>query len=353
MKTLTNEIGIIMQKIIQQILQRFGYILIRRKKYIKLKENIKFLENSVKNLRLDIARLTDNCSKMETDLIKIRQLSQAGAPLFVDTNLKPRFRLNINSEINEDRIAVITIPKSGTYLLGAMLSKLGYNNCGIHAANWGFADLRFGSKKEILNTMHSRNFTIKFEDYIDLICPGEYVLSHLPANEQTEILLHDFKKIIAIREIRACIVSFMRYTATHNFSTHCFEWKEMPENPEKMLTFLKTEGENFFLLATPVIGWLQKPNVCVLKYEELMGDMGELGIKQALQRIYSFLSVPDTISLTFNLDEILAVDTITKSDKRSFVSPYWNDDVEALFVELGGQLLNDKLGYKNSWREFN
>ena len=63
-----------------------------------------------------------------------------GAPLYLLND----GRLALNNQVVEggEKVVVISIPKSGTYLLSALLEKIGFVNTGVHAWETGFHDYR-------------------------------------------------------------------------------------------------------------------------------------------------------------------------------------------------------------------
>ena len=81
-------------------------------------------------------------------LAKMRAFSEAGVPLFISREGDLAFRNDKTSR--RERVAVLSIPKSGTYMFGEIVRALGFVESGVHGAAWGFADLRWGDRQKIL-----------------------------------------------------------------------------------------------------------------------------------------------------------------------------------------------------------
>jgi hypothetical protein len=300
------------------------------------------LEKELGSMRGDHALESTATTAVAAATRRLKVFSSLDCPVFLHADNRLSFRPRPGTLT--DRIAVISVPKSGTYLVGAVLDALAFRFCGVHGAEWGFSDQRFGSKREILGQLGGRLVQCDVGEYIDLVGPGEYILSHFSCNGKLLSLLATFRKIIVIRELRACLVSFMRYSAAHTLGTSVSAgWGAIPEGPRRMENFLRHDGANFFSLARPIAGWLGQ-NVCLVRFEELLGDRGENARDDAYQRIVRAV-LDGNPAIPLMAENILRMDTLTKSPGRSRVEDYWSDEAEEEFRRFAGPDLNAILGY--------
>jgi hypothetical protein len=122
------------------------------------------------------------------------------------------------------------------------------------------------------------------------------------------------------------------------------DWSNLPEGPAKMIRFLNTAGKDFFAMAIPMAGWASDQNVCKVSFERLLGDEGENVQKSEIIKMFEFISPDENIALSdISWRNVFSVDTVTWSGQRSQIANYWNDDVEIIFTDLGGTMLNEML----------
>jgi hypothetical protein len=271
----------------------------------------------------------------------MRRFSAAGVPLFILRDGALAFRHE--QRRRESRVVILSVPKSGTYMYGEILKEFGFIDSGVHGAQWGFADLRWGQKAEILSSLQRRNVPISLQHYIDLVRPGDFLLSHLPFEEETSSLLQPFRRILAIRDLRDCFVSYMRYAAKYRFlADEAATWPGLPEGPERMAGFAESlEATQFFKLSTPVLSWRTDPDVLVLLYEDIVGDNGPEASDAAIKRLGRHVGASEAGQV--DLSVILGRDTITASGRRSRWQDYWNQTVDDAFGKLGGHALNEAI----------
>lgn len=254
--------------------------------------------------------------------------------------------LNDHPTKQDSRVALITIPKSGTYFLGEILKGIGFLDAGIHGAIWGFNDHRSGSKSQILNEITERNVRVPIEEYIDLIRPGEFFLNHLPDELRTRVATASFKRIFLVRNLRDCFVSYMRYVAKLGLlSSRSDGWSDLSSRVTQMERFAEIDGQRFFELARPLEGWAVEPGTLQIRYEDIMGDNGKERRDAAVDAIIAHVGVPPADTMRPDLDRIREHDTLTATGARSKASEWWSPRVEAKFVELGGEALSRSLGY--------
>ena len=132
-------------------------------------------------------------------------------PMFIDMGLKAVFVV----ERGECRykVAIISLPKAGSYLLAELLRSLGLVSTGLHvtADGSGFTDYRFISLEEGRRNYRNYVYKMPFDEVVEGVRPGQFVVGHFHCNGYIKRCLRDFKKIFIVRELRHCLISHMRF----------------------------------------------------------------------------------------------------------------------------------------------
>jgi len=245
---------------------------------------------------------------------------------------------------SQNKVAILTIPKSGTYLLSRILSNVGFKEVSINAKNLSIMDYRWTSMDDPLN----QPYHIPLEISSKMILPGQILAGHIEFNNYSKNHLKDFKKVFAYRNLRDGLVSLMRHA--ENWGNNIHERKilqNIDSKPEKMIKFLNTYKMNEFLKTLPNrLKWINDPSTFHISFEEILGDLGKEIQREKLFQLFEFIDVK---SYDKNIDEILTEvihsNTLTWSGKRSNYSEYWNSHVESKFCELGLDKINSTLGF--------
>lgn len=246
------------------------------------------------------------------------------------------------------RVAVHSIPKAGTYLLGKLLSVSGWLDTEIHLMADGFTDYR------------GKTIQQKREDYLELLVPagatdvakiiheGQFVVGHLPCDDQIKQVFRDFKQLFIYRDLRDCLVSHMRFLEKRKNPSHEI-WSAIDDGKQKFLKYLEHSGHEFFNIARPMIAWLDEKNVEKICFEKLCGDAGSAVQNDEITRIFDYLGVSRQFSFDELVQKVFGANTLTWSGKRSDRTEYWSEDAQGLFMEYGGDRLNLLLGYPPSY----
>lgn len=315
-------------------LERFNTLVVEaEQRKIALQEE---LERARREARLGRALRSERTTAALGKLVK---LSAANAPMFVDPDLRVSFAHD--APAHTARVAVVSIPKAGTYMLGTMLQSIGYIDSGIHGAVWGFSDRRFLGSSPQLSDIAKHNVTIPIADYIDCLRPGDFLLSHLPPSAEVKDLLRSFKIIFAVRDPRDCCVSFMRYAS--RLAQKDASWLAAPNGPARMEAWIEVDGRSFFDLAGPMADWAEVPGVLTLRYEDFLGGSQSVAANKAVARLQQFLA-PGQPGL--DLDRVLGTATLTSSGSRTVWRQWWSERVEDAFRALGGPALAERFGYR-------
>jgi hypothetical protein len=240
---------------------------------------------------------------------------------------------------------ICSIPKSGTYLVGAILQRLGLRDTRQHLHLRGFTDYNNVDLETARRKPDELSVTEPLEATLRRIASGEFAVGHLPSNMAP--LLGDFKVIFVYRNIRDILVSFCRWTADTGRWTDDGAWRRLPEGPERLLGFMRTHRKNLRKWIAAAATWKSEPSITQVSFEELMGDDGSAGAAAAMRRIARALEVgPFTdAELLEHLAQAKETETITRSAARSKRESYWNEAVEREFVRCGFAAINTRLGF--------
>jgi hypothetical protein len=272
-------------------------------------------------------------------------------PVFIDNNLHPCFKQN-RAPIPH-RVFILTVPKSGTYLIAKILENLGIVDCGVHIAIDHIQDNRFADEKVLKREAWKYYVPIPFKISTKLIKNGQFAFGHIPYYPEGEQMLRGFKKIFTFRELRDIIISLVRYydSREQNYAKperrRLYDaFKAAPMGNEKFRAWYAMWGKEFADLIRNMFPWKDRGDVFRVKFETLMGDEGREAQFSLLRGLGGFLELDitdDMIEKTLN--DSIGTETLTYSGKRSSYEDWWNDDLDELFARYGFKDLNGIYGY--------
>jgi len=273
-------------------------------------------------------------------------------PVYIDKSLNPRFKLN-RSPIPH-RAFILTIPKSGTYLITRILANLGFVDCGVHIANDNLQDNRFADEKMLRVQPWKYIVWVPIDVSTRLIDNGQFSFGHIPYSGEGERLLRDFKKVFTFRELRDVIVSLLRYhdSREHNYAKPerlrpYDAFKAAPAGNEKFKAWYAMWGKEYADLIRSMFPWKDRNDVFRVKFETLMGDEGRDAQFSVLRGLGAFLDANLTDDMIEKaLNDSIGARTLTYSGKRSSYGEWWNDELEELFIRYGFRDLNRIYGYE-------
>ena len=252
-------------------------------------------------------------------------------------------------------VFLITQPKAGTYLVARLLTKLGLVNTEIHAERFGFSDYRHKSIDEMREDYLKFTTHIPIEVSAGLVAPGQFSVGHLPHGDHSVNATLHMRRILLIRNARDALVSFMRFSEIPGRAEQMPKsWMNQLNGPDRLAAFLDLWGGTLVSFMRTILGWLNERNVLVARFEELMGDAGLAVQQQVLEAIAEHVGAKtsqDLVSLFVN--DVVGKPTKTYSGARSETRRYWDERVEARFIEIGGLDLQRDLGYPDIWLDTN
>lgn len=285
-----------------------------------------------------------SCVRADADLL--RAIAKSRLKILLTEDLQPVLKAEAGPYPHP--VAICSIPKAGTYLLGRLLTLLGYVDPEVHAGAGFFSDYRW-APTELKRTDPERFLVhMPLEQQVTLIRPGQFLVGHLGCSDRVRAALGGFHKLFIKRELRATIVSFTRWNArTGRGGEETKNWQHLPDGPDKTLGWLHQSGQGHLQACRSLAGWMDVPDVHGVSFEELCGDAGQDRAIEAIQSVAAFVGVPQSVDGCHRLlSELLSRDTLTWSGQRSQVEPFWDDRVEACFTAMGGREINRLLGYE-------
>lgn len=283
---------------------------------------------------------------LEISLLAGRQL-----PVFINQKSEACYKLE--SASIPHRVFVITIPKSGTYLIAKILQSIGLVDCQVHIATENIQDNRFAPTEKIKLQPWKFLVHIPLKTSTRFIRSGQFAFGHIPCLVAEQQVLYDFKKLLTFREMRDVITSLVRY---HDSREHEYakerkvkiyaKFKQAPMGTNKFKAWFEMWGEEYTRLIRDIILWMDVPEVFKLKFETLMGDDGREAQLSLLKEVASFIELDVTEEqLSTALNDSIGSDTITYSGRRSLHEEWWNDELEELFCTYEFDDINRRLGY--------
>lgn len=243
-------------------------------------------------------------------------------------------------------IAVISIPKAGTYLIGLLLQRLGFQDSELHVSQPFLTDYRGQSINEKRGPGYGdHTYHLPVGASALLIGGGQFVVGHLQADPAARQALAGFNKIFLYRDLVDATLSHLRFMVDSGRAPPEAAWAALEPSPEQALGFLADLGPLLFTECyAPLIDWLSASDVFAISFEELMGDRGIEHRATRLRALGEFLGIDDDVEGTF-AKQVVGWPTKTLSDGRTQAGPYHSEAVLQAFRDLGINALHARLGY--------
>ena len=298
--------------------------------YVSMRKRVENRFKSVVNLLVNAIGGGFARDKFHADLSLI---SGKHLPVYINEDGEPCFQLKRAAIAN--RVFILTIPKSGTYLIAKLLDNLVAVNCKVHIALNNVQDNRFAPEESLRLEPWKYLAHIPFSLSTRMIKSGQFAFGHIPHDGSTRKLLNDFKKVLSYRNMRDVITSLVRY---HDSRTHKYakekklklykKFKDTPMGTEKFKTWFDMWGEEYANLIKGMSHWKDYKDVFQLKFEILMCDNGKAEQISLLRDISVFMGLDiDEVRIEHALRDSIGSDTITYSGKRSSHTEWWNDTI--------------------------
>lgn len=317
----------------------------------KLSE-IEQLKNIIaeRKMQTDQAVYQINCNLLQltTKMDKYQiQLRPSDKPLCLYASKYGLSFSNVEGNENLPEIVIVTLPKSGTYFWGKILSECGYQDLEIHAGECMFADYRTLTLRERLDSPPDAECVhwLPFYLQLSLLHKGQYLLGHLSFSCSPYLNGKNF--FITVRDLRTVIVSWLRFCQKRSFHAND-SWYGLGSTEEGVFTFLNSSyARDIIYYAKELVQWVSAFPDRVLRFEALDSPDSK-----------EFSHIVDTLSALTGLDaetvnsaigRARGTSTMTYSGKPSSTQGIWSERIEEVFCAHGLDLLNEKLGYSRTW----
>ena len=150
-------------------------------------------------------------------------------------------------------VFVNSIPKSGTYLLAAILEELG-----LDSTHWHVFETFYDDYTDVpleIARVHPERFRIRepVERTANRLRPGQFAVGHLPYNDRTRQALRNCFVIFLKRDLRECLVSHMRWQAATGRDQSA--WTRIEDPQQRVLAYLSKWGRSFIRRARSITEW--------------------------------------------------------------------------------------------------
>ncbi|GAB4110424.1 MAG: hypothetical protein Kow001_11240 [Acidobacteriota bacterium] len=238
------------------------------------------------------------------------------------------------------RVLVISIPKSGTYLVAAFLKELGLVDTGVHVNDDGFHDYRNRTLSEMVSEYRKFRRLYPLSQTLELVREGQFAVGHLTCSPQTVAAAAGCSVIFAKRELRSALVSMMRFMSRPGRGED-WAWKRIEDPRVRLLEFLHDRGPELLRWFESIADWNSQTGILSIRFEDLVrGSRKHAQVLAAKAGIEVSRHRASEV-----LNQVLCRATKTWSGGISQATTYWSEAAEGLFRELRGPELNRRLGY--------
>lgn len=267
--------------------------------------------------------------------------------LELSTRSDGRLLAKADSGSGTHRIAVISVPKAGTYMLARFLSHVGYVDSELHVAEFLLTDYRgLSTEQKRGAAFRERVFQVPIGVSAGLVAEGQFAVGHLPCTPYVRSSLQGFRKIFMYRNLIDAIFSRLRFRIDSGREPRSTPWVTMPPGPEQALAYLADVGrQRLHAGLTPLLDWLDEPGVIPIAYEHLVGDQGQHESDTCIARLAEAVGIPLEFAASVFTTRVLGHPTPTLSGRRTEAAVYLDKRVEAILGEWGIADLNARLGY--------
>lgn len=239
------------------------------------------------------------------------------------------------------KLVISSIPKSGTYFMNEILSKVGSKKSDLHLGTINLTDY---SDVSLETARKSPKFKrILPEKAVSQMGDGFHAVGHLPPS-----VLRKFKNVnigFLYRNLRDVIVSYARWIKrTGRWDVEKYSWAKH-DDAKLIEGYISTYSSSFVRIKETFECFSM--DIPKINYETLMGDYGD---EKQVEDTFEFISGLgidiSKESIKHILQECNNTDTLTKSSTRSDWESVWSDRVENVFKKSGLIDMNEKMGYE-------
>lgn len=240
---------------------------------------------------------------------------------------------------------IISFQKSGTYLISEILENLGYKKTLIHINKFlgevhqVYKKQKISQGKEVFKRI---DFKLSADEIINNLQENYFAVGHVCFSQKSKNILKNHKIILTKRNIKTSLISMMNFMEEKKRMTEddLNTWHLENDQKEKFYYFLKRYGLGFIKNCNNLLPWIYE-DLLTIKFENIINPSKSI---EELKKISHYLKV-NIDNYEKILERSFEANTVTKSSKKADLNNYWSQPAEILFNQIGGNILNKKLGY--------
>lgn len=243
-----------------------------------------------------------------------------------------------------EKTFIISFQKSGTYLISEILENLGYKKTLIHIDRF-LGDIHQVYKKKLIQgeeVFKRIDFELSAEKTINNLNDKSFAVGHVFFSLKAKEMLKNHKIILTQRNVKTSMISMMNFLEEKKRITEADlkTWCLKGDLKEKFYYFLRLRGLGFISNCNNLLPWINE-DLLTVKFENITDSLKNT---EEVKKISEYLKVK-TENYNKILERSFEQNTVTKSSKKSDLNSYWSQSSEILFEQIGGNILNKKLGY--------
>lgn len=235
------------------------------------------------------------------------------------------------------RVLVVSVPKAGTYFVGALLEQAGLHASYLHLD--AHRCQAYDARRLTEGLHHPRWFDvdIPIDQSVRLIRSGEFAVSHLPWSPGVAAAVAPLRLVFVTRDLRSAILSWTRFIlAAPNKGRNIYE-NIVTSGAE---AFLEARGARYLGSVRKLVPWIQHPGVLRLRMDDLVTSC-----PVALDRLMQQIGADPVVDPEAFVEAARSRPSLTHVPARP-KGVKWTPRCERLFAELGGIELNRALGHE-------
>ena len=254
--------------------------------------------------------------------------------------IESNMRSKISGGTGRSRLVVLSLPKSGTYLVAEVLKDIGFKPTYWHLHEESYEDYSHGTKEAMLQCYSRFTIVRPLEATISALPEGTFAVGHLPSNRRCIAAMQSVESCLLVRELRTAIVSrFFFEKGARRGDRSLANPEQVALARDSLEAFLRSQGRRLINQADRIAGWRSKCAIPTIQFEEVRAESDRA--IDLLARIAGH----DVDSIKLALHNALQRGSLTKSVARLPMEAYWTPKCEHMFLRWGGNLVNVSLGY--------
>lgn len=242
-------------------------------------------------------------------------------------------------------IFVNTIPKSGTYLLEAALSRFGIPAARVHLSRRATVDDYRGLADSELHVSPERYRLSVPVDLAVATLRGQVAVGHVEDVPALERMQQQGTALISVRRnLRDVVVSLFRFKLNRVAATSKLDesWRSLPPEARLPAFLYFMADRDLRHICAMAEALLRRPHAVDLRFEDLM----QAQITDAQTEVLNAIRPGLGDAFPALLGQSVGQGSSTFSGERTDISRLWSDEVEQIFDALGLLGLNQRLGYE-------